>query len=77
VIPWPPKIIHNFPWPHISAGQRRIQFCTLLQISVRLYCDSRSRNSFTTSLHLQLKCSCTATTRKKRRNGSLAEATFF
>jgi hypothetical protein len=35
----------------ISAGQRKVQLCTLLQ--VWLYGDSSNRNTFTAYLHLK------------------------
>jgi hypothetical protein len=37
----------------ISAGQRRVWFCTLLQGLIRLYGDRRNINSLMTSLYLQ------------------------
>jgi hypothetical protein len=42
---------------------RKVQFCTLLQVPIRLYGDSRNLNSFTASLHLHkaTQCPCTVT----------------
>jgi hypothetical protein len=39
--------------PPISAGQREVQFCTLLRVFMSLYDDSKNLNTFTASLHLQ------------------------
>ena len=33
----------------ISAGQRKVQLCTVLEVPVRLYSNSRNRNSFNLS----------------------------
>jgi hypothetical protein len=37
----------------VPVQSRQVQFCTLLQVPIRLYGDSRNLNSFTASLHLQ------------------------
>lgn len=34
----------------VSAGQRKVQFCTLLQVPVWMYGDSSNGNSFTLSV---------------------------
>jgi hypothetical protein len=59
VIPQTPNIIHKYTRPWFSSGQRKVQFCTLLQVPIRLYGDSRNLNSFAASLYLQqaIKCS--------------------
>jgi hypothetical protein len=54
VIPLSPKLIYTFaPPPLISACQRKVQFCTLLQVPITLYGDNRNINDFTASLHIQ------------------------
>jgi hypothetical protein len=43
--------------PIICAVQRKVQFCTLVQVPIRLYCDSRNRNKFAPSLNYAI-CLC-------------------
>jgi hypothetical protein len=49
----PVKQSSKFVRSPFSEGQRKVQFCTLLQVPTRLYGDSRNLNSFTASLQLQ------------------------
>jgi hypothetical protein len=52
VIPQLSKIIHKLMRHSVTAGQRKVQFCTLLQLSIKLCAGSRNMNRFTASLHL-------------------------
>jgi hypothetical protein len=67
------KIMHKFMWPSptLLIGEK-VQFCTLLNVAIRQYRNSRYLNSFTPSLHLQE----TAQSRKKSSNLRLAAASF-
>jgi hypothetical protein len=41
------KIMRKFTWfPPTSAGHRKVQFCTLLQVPARLYCGSINIKQF-------------------------------
>jgi hypothetical protein len=53
--------IGKIDWQKYSAQSREVQFCTLFQVTIRLYGDSRNLNSFTASLDPQkyVKCYCT------------------
>jgi hypothetical protein len=48
-----PLHIRKFTRNSVSASQRQVQFCTLLQFPTRLYGDSMNLSSVTASLHLQ------------------------
>jgi hypothetical protein len=38
--------MHKFMRRLHSTGQRKVQFCTLLKVAIRIYCDSRNVNIY-------------------------------
>jgi hypothetical protein len=49
---------------NIFQQSRKVQSCTLLLVSTRLYGDNRNQNNFTASLHLQQAAECSRTITK-------------
>jgi hypothetical protein len=68
-----PVNVYTTPPPSFPASQRKVQFCTLLQIRIRLYGDRKNLKISATSLHLQ---NVPVVSRKKQRNVSLAAGTL-
>jgi hypothetical protein len=50
--------------PLVFVSQCKMQFCTLLQVPIRLCSDSRNLSSFTASLQLQQTTECSGTVMK-------------